>query len=410
MLKIRILSKEKLCWWWPESRNAGFRAYIQKWIFAYCLLPIACCLLPQTNAQTLSPAAKVSVLTIGPGEELYSCFGHTMIRVSDPAIGADYCFNYGTFSFQTENFYVKFLRGTLPYTLSVSDFQPTLEYYSTRENRSVTEQILNLSASQKQRVFDLLRENFQPENREYRYKFFYDNCSTRPRDILLKACGDSLQFKYDSTSYLPQSFRGLMNQYLKQKPFARLGMNAAIGRPANQQATYMQAMYLPENLMIGLEKATLGSKPVVAKSIALYQAPPSGKPWWAWLFTPFVLVTIPLGVLLFWLNRNKPDQLTVFDKLFYATLGVFGLLLLLLWVATDHGVTALNVSLLGFLPTHLVVAWFLDKPKHQVWLRYYFWFTIVVGFVYFIQAYEMLAIIWVWSLARLRRFIPSLKE
>ncbi|MEZ4903502.1 MAG: DUF4105 domain-containing protein [Spirosomataceae bacterium] len=183
-------------------------------------------------AQTLSREAKVSLITVSPGEELYSSFGHNALWISDPALGIDRVYNYGTFDFRTDNFYIKFLRGTLPYQLSVSPIYNTI-YGAQYENRSVTEQVLNFSPAQKQRIFDFLENNYLPQNRQYAYKFFYDNCATRLRDAIQVAGGDSLLFDSQTvaTDSIPKSYRQWMNKYLKGKPWSRYGMNLAIGFP-----------------------------------------------------------------------------------------------------------------------------------------------------------------------------------
>jgi hypothetical protein len=104
----------------------------------------------KTFAQQLSDKAFISLLTCGPGDELYSVFGHTAIRVNDPATGIDIVYNYGTFDFAAPNFYLKFVKGDLQYFVSVSsyrDFVYTYQYY----DRDVYEQVLNLTPQQEQK-------------------------------------------------------------------------------------------------------------------------------------------------------------------------------------------------------------------------------------------------------------------
>ena len=163
-----------------------------------------------TNAQTLSPTGKISLLTVSPGEELYSAFGHSALWVYDYERGIDRVYNYGTFDFRTKGFYLKFVQGTLPYTLSVSSSYNILKG-SRQSNRSVIEQELNLSSTQKEKLFLFLETNYLPENRQYLYKFFYDNCSTRLRDALVAACGDSLVYSNQPILGKAKSYRQLMN-------------------------------------------------------------------------------------------------------------------------------------------------------------------------------------------------------
>lgn len=112
----------------------------------------------------LSPEAKASLVTVGPGTELYSGFGHSVLWIYDPLNGLDNAYSYGSFSFETGNFYVKFLRGTLPYTISVAPLAPQVAYWQA-ENRWVKEQVLNLSNDQKQKLFNFLETNYLPVTR-----------------------------------------------------------------------------------------------------------------------------------------------------------------------------------------------------------------------------------------------------
>lgn len=365
------------------------------------------CQLPTAHGQlTLSPQAKVSVLTMGPGRELYTSFGHTAIWIEDPATGIDNVYNYGTFDFRAAGFYWKFIRNTQPYYLSVYPFRYTIAE-AQADNRWLTEQVLNVSATQKQRLFDLLETNARPENREYFYKFFFDNCSTRPRDVIRAVVGEPFPWPQ-----LPElggkSFRQWMNGCLDHQPWARLGMNIAIGRPSDAEATREQAMYLPENLMKGLAKAKVGGQPLVSATNELHAAQSENRGLTAGTLQ-LILAVLALPVL-FWLSR-RPDRLAPFwfDNLLFGLTGGIGLLLLFLWFGTDHGVTAYNLTLLVYLPTHLLAVFLLTKKRHFGWLQ---WYTLAaallaVGAVFFL-AHEsrtyLLELLLVVRMLQLRQF------
>src|SRR5699024_4853583 len=167
----------------------------------------------------LTEKAEISILTIGPGNYLYDKFGHSAIRVRDKNIGIDMVFNYGTYDFNTPNFYSKFARGKLLYSLSLSDFTDFFQYYR-KEDRWITEQLLNLNNNQKKAVFQLLMENAKPENREYLYDFTYDNCATRIRDILSLALEDKIDFPTTQTN---TSFRDLIQENLHSNTWGSIG-------------------------------------------------------------------------------------------------------------------------------------------------------------------------------------------
>jgi len=322
------------------------------------------------SAQSLSLQAKVSLLTMAPGEELYTSFGHTAFWIQDPAMGIDRVYNYGTFDFRTGNFYWKFIRGTLPYQLSAYPFQYAIGE-AQADNRSLKEQVLNLSPEQKQRLYDLLETNYLPENRQYFYKFYYDNCATRPRDILKAAVGNG--FAWTPVAEIEgKSYRAWMNKYLDYQPFARLGMNIAIGQPANEIASFEGAMYLPDNLMAAVAKAKNVGQPLVSGTNQLFVAQPEVHGLTAgWLQ---VLLFALAGSVIAWLRYRHRQAPFWLDKVLFVAAGTVGLLLLFLWFGTDHGVPDWNASLLIYSPTHLAVAFLLRKPSHFRWL---FWYCVI---------------------------------
>lgn len=336
------------------------------------------------NAQSLSRTGKISLLTVSPGEELYSAFGHSALWVFDYERGIDRVYNYGTFDFRTEGFYIKFVQGTLPYTLSVSSSYNILEG-SRQSNRSVTEQELNLSATQKEKLFLFLETNYLPENRQYFYKFFYDNCSTRLRDALKAACGDSLVYSNRPILSEDLSYRQWMNLYLQNhKPIA-LGMNIAIGLPSDKICTPQQEMYLPDNLMMHFGKAKLGGQNLVKTKKIIVEKIDTKSDSWGFIADPsffFLVVYAFYSIFKRWkgiaISRYQTQLPLWFDKTLLAVLGFIGLILTPLWFLTDHGVTDWNQSLLIFIPFHIIVLFFLDKPAHYQWLSEYFVGCLVV--------------------------------
>ncbi len=146
--------------------------------------------------QDLSDQVTISILTVGPGTALYDRFGHSAFRVKDSVNNIDWTFNYGTYDFNAPNFYGKFVQGQLLYSLSAGYFQGFINYYQ-KQNRSVREQVLNLDQEQKARLFSFLMWNAEPANKDYRYDFFYDNCATRIRDVLVRNLGNQLNYTMD---------------------------------------------------------------------------------------------------------------------------------------------------------------------------------------------------------------------
>ena len=319
----------------------------------------------------LSPQAKVSLVTIGPGQELYSGFGHSVLWIYDPITGLDNAYSYGTFSFTEGNFYIKFLRGTLPYKISRAPLGMEAPDWEA-ENRSIKEQVLNLSLNQKQKLYNLLETNHLPENREYQYKFFHDNCSTRLADALKAAAGDSLQFPGYTKDTL--SFRQWIDRYAyKQKPWSDFGMDLAIGAPSDEIATPAQATFLPDNLSTAFAdaKIKMGDQtlPLVAATRDIFVATPAVK---GFEITPMIFFWVLAALVLAYTYLQFKKDIVDFtlDKILFTIVGLVGWLILLLWFATNHGVTTWNYDILWAFPLWVPLIWFISKSKKPAWFQF----------------------------------------
>ena len=342
----------------------------------------------QAFSQTLSPQARVSLLTISPGDELYSTFGHSAIRITDPVQFIDINYNYGTFDFDSPGFYMKFLRGYLNYIISSHNSYVEMEYWN-RSNRLITEQVLNLSPGQKQRMFDYLQNNLRPENRTYRYKFFTDNCSTRLRDVLQAACGDSLVFDHGLNT--DSTYRQWIDKYAHENglKWADFGMDLAIGRGSDQKTGWSDAMFIPDNLMKALDAAQIrtpsGTEKLVLLKHNLNQVQPKagkgagGGP--AVVFGALFLLTAALTAFQ-WVKRRTDLR---FDRVFFSVLGLAGWILFLLWFCTDHGVTRYNLNILWASPLAFPAVLYLGKKKWASVLMtlYLYGFALYCGHVIF---------------------------
>jgi hypothetical protein len=327
----------------------------------------------------LSENAVISLITIAPGEETYSIFGHSAIRVFDPVNKIDYTFNYGTFDFSTPYFYLKFVRGNLEYFMDLSTFRNSVRMYM-RENRSVNEMYLNLTLSQKQQLFNDLIENYKPENRYYKYDFFFDNCATRIRDIIVHSMEEEYYFE-DKSDFAGTSYRELLFPYIKHSAWLDLGINLALGLPADEKAEVWGSMYLPDHLKSAFEFAKYK---VDKANIPFYKADKNvfianknnAKVGFSLhkLFTPFLvfLYILLLVILYTLLEIFKKKHYYWVDKILFGVVGLFGLVILLLWTATEHRVMNDNLNILWALPTHLFFVWFLGKATKEHFLFIYF--------------------------------------
>lgn len=319
-------------------------------------------------AQTDSSHLRISLITCGPGEDLYSIWGHSGIRVTDTTTHSDRVFNYGTFDFYDPDFYIKFVEGgeQMQYFLSIESYQSFLSSY-IEEKRSVHEQVLNLSGEEKVDLYKALMNNAKDENRFYRYDFLFDNCATRIRDIIKKYAGTDLITHRILDQ--PQTFRELIHVDLNRSKmyWSKLGIDILLGSRLDKVAQNEQVMFLPGYLAKGFDSTYLGSKHLVQHKTELYQSSlaEAEKPF----FTPFVAFTALLLLFIgFTLVKNKVVLVSLDFLLFFST-GLLGILLILMWTATDHALCKDNYNLLWALPSHAIAAFFIRSKK--AWIKKY---------------------------------------
>ncbi|MBI1288114.1 MAG: DUF4105 domain-containing protein [Flavobacteriales bacterium] len=331
---------------------------------------------------SLSEASQVSLVTCGPGEELYEAFGHTAIRIHDPAVGFDAVYNYGTFDFDQPNFYWNFVQGRSMYMLAVNryeDFVRAYEYY----NRSVREQFLNMTLAEKQALFDKLTWNAKKENREYLYDYFFDNCSTRPRDIIMDAMGGTVEF---DTTYLGSdrlSIRQLTDLYIaREQPWGDLGIDLCLGARIDKPATAMQYMYLPEKLEEAFDHAYVvrggESQPLVEAKQITFKASPEvkEKSWFVpqVVFVAFLLISAVFVTIFRFAGRST----RIFDGVVFMLTSFFGWNGIFLWFFTNHFSADYNWNILWALPTNAIFGYALLKKNRPKWTRPYSLFLIVL--------------------------------
>jgi hypothetical protein len=331
-----------------------------------------CCAAIPVNGQSLSPAARISLLTCGAGDELYSAFGHSAVRVCDTAQQLDLVFNYGTFDFNQPHFYANFVRGKLNYMLHVTKFENFLFAYEA-EQRWVFEQTLNLTPAQQQEIFAFLINNSLPENKYYLYDFLFDNCTTRIRDLLETVCGGQWIWPDKPLDGRP-AFRDLLHPYLHTMTWSKLGIDILLGSRTDRVATPREYLFLPDFLSEAAGNAVLHGQPAVAESRYLFrpgEQPPHSTP----VFTPAILFLALLIIIAAATFAKLP--LKGFDAAWFLLLGVFGLFLVFMWAGTDHYVTKSNFNLLWAFPAHVAAGIALFRKCRPRWIRWYFAATLL---------------------------------
>lgn len=334
-----------------------------------------------------SSRLRISLLTCSPGEELYSIFGHSAIRIIDSNSVTDYIYNFGTFDFDQEGFYLKFMRGKLLYFVSAERTDDFIGAYAY-EKRGITEQILNLSATEKKKIQHALNENLKEENRFYKYDFFLDNCTTRLRDLISN--------NKATTPILPEvmpkqtTYRQAIHYYLEKgdQYWSELGIDILLGERTDKIMTAREQQFLPDNLMNSIDSCKNNS--IVKEKSVLYS--PLNKPEKASLFSPlncFLLLLIFIFGIGFIKQPIAQKFLNTFDVLLFISTGLLGVILLLMWVATDHNMTKNNLNLFWALPTNLWIAFQLNSSRK--WIIIYLRVVVVIS--------SLLLIFW--------RFLPQ---
>lgn len=316
---------------------------------------------PAAQPPRLSGEATVSLLTMLPGDEVYSLFGHSAIRIRDPLTGFDVAYNYGTFNFEQPGFVVRFARGRLDYILDTAPYSYEVDRYRHLQ-RPIIEQRLDLDSATVGALFSRLEINALPENRAYRYRFFHDNCSTRLLEIIDIALSDAgrpaLALPGRSET---ESFRDLIRPYGAGTPLLWTGMSAGLGIPADSVASTRQRSFLPLELMRLADAITVEGRSLVASRDTVFWIPGAGTappafPWptilgWA------ICVAVGVATAIAWRTpRRYETALRRLDVTLLAVAGVVGVVLGLLWLATEHGVTGPNLHLIWAWPTHVAAA------------------------------------------------------
>lgn len=328
------------------------------------------------GAIQLSDRAEISLITCAPGNELYAAFGHSAIRVADPVANIDVVYNYGTFDFNAPNFYVKFVRGFLDYMLDKHSYRNFLAAYMY-EKRTIEEQILQLTANEKQQIFDFLEWNARPENRTYRYDFFYDNCATRIRDVFEDELGNKLVF---DNNYVDgdDTFRELLDIYLESRPWWDASIDLILGKVIDVEATPRQYMFLPDFLNTAFDNARIVSDSstysLVKSEITVYEGEDKNAKADVWdTLSPVVVFwgLLVVVVLLSFFTKLK-KKIWLFDYILLIFSGLLGLLIFLLWFATEHHTTHQNLNIIWMSPLHLISVFVLLFRKKISWYAVYF--------------------------------------
>jgi Domain of unknown function (DUF4105) len=338
-------------------------------VFLMFLIP----LMGKAQQLKLSDQAEVSIITCGPGAALDALFGHNAIRIHDPVWGIDETYGYGSFDFSTPNFYLKFTQGKLMYEADKIPFNRFVQGYQY-ENRWIYEQVLDLDSLSKQEIYDFVEWNILPENKKYKYDFFFDNCATKMRDIVKDVVGADLVFSGD---YLTEkrSFRDLLREMNGTMPWISLGMDIALGAPIDPKATAEEHMFLPNYVLSGYDNAAVMkngiARPAIKSERMIFQPVETDDK--KGLMTPMVIFSVLLLLVLgvTYKDYKSKKRTKIIDFLLFLLTGLVGVTVILLWTATEHAGMRNNLNVLWAFAPNLVVAFYMLKDNPPKWVRSY---------------------------------------
>ncbi|MBR8783868.1 hypothetical protein IX308_000026 [Porphyromonas levii] len=295
-------------------------------------------------------APKVSLLTCGPTDDyVFYLYGHTAIRVQQD--GQDIVYNYGYFSLDQKNFILNFMLGKPMYSLGVTSFDEFLWEYSS-QGRSVVEQELNLTETEALLLANKLSWNALPENRDYQYNFYFDNCATRPRDLLEEAIGD---IKYQLNPSALPTFREAIRDKSHSAVWYTMGADLCLGWKTDRQMSLRDAAFLPSYLEQELDSALRGdtNEPIVTKKVVwVEQSKTISNPYEAWRIPWFVFVIL---IVLLQIRPTSKIQI-LYHRAIYTLLGIGGVTIWFLAFISEHPHTWPNANMLFMHPFWFVLA------------------------------------------------------
>ena len=297
-----------------------------------------------------------SLLTCSPGTEIYSLFGHTAIRYQNYTQNKDLVFNYGMFSFSSPNFIYRFVKGETDYQLGVNDFRSFEAEYMFRGS-SVYQQILNLTYEEKLKLQNLLFTNYLPQNRVYRYNYFYDNCTTRARDQIEKCIDGDVEYP---TSVPDKTFRGIVHEFTKGFDWEEFGIDLCLGASADKPIGIRQQMFSPFYMRSFAESAFIkdengNTRPLVLREEVIVDADAVDAAESSFPFSPIACATffLFLNVVIAFVQIVRKKIYWFWDLILYLSQGLAGCIIAFLFFFSIHPTVDSNWLILLFNPIPL---------------------------------------------------------
>jgi hypothetical protein len=322
------------------------------------------------------------LLTCGPGTETYSIYGHSALRIVISGKHTDKVYNWGVFDYETPNFAWKFAKGRLDYMLDTEIFNGFLKGYYF-EKRYIYSQKININAKETSKLIELINENLKPENIKYRYDFFYDDCTTRIRDLLERSIGDKLIYPPPESGKVP-TFRDLVGKYQNPYPWLKFGVDLIMGSTADKRASYRDRMFLPIDMKDELSKAVIQRYdkriPLLQNHEILLDFEPPAIRQKFFTSPPFVF-TIVIALILIMAGLIKSRKIIrIVDIVIYSVFSVLSILMIFFNFFTDHQQMKWNLNIIWLNPFIIICLFMLILNKTgTLWFRIVFYIS--AGFI-----------------------------
>ena len=308
---------------------------------------------------------QISLLTCSPGKEVWAQYGHTAIRYYDKESGEDLAINYGIFSLDQTYFIPRFVLGMTDYRMGVQPMDMFLAQYSY-EGRGVIEQVLNLSAEDKEVIYKALQENMKPENVVYRYNYFFDNCTTRARDMLVNHLHGKVVYppaEEDAT------FRSMIHKWNNKYEWTQFGEDLLLGVNADRKTTKSEQQFLPENLRSDFDKARYNGKPLVKETNVLLDAETEVvEPVFPLSPLSIALIFAVISLVMMLFSYRRQQVYWAWDLALMLTSGLMGIIFFVM-IFSQHPCVSLNFILLFFNPLPLFFLYNTIKKKKVIWWK-----------------------------------------
>jgi hypothetical protein len=327
------------------------------------------------------------LITCGPGTETYSIYGHSALRIVIPGKQTDVVYNWGVFDFNTKNFTWKFAKGRLDYMLIAEPPKGFLQGYFY-EQRYVYSQKINIDPVETRKLVSLINENLRPENVKYRYDFFYDDCSTRIRDLLEKSIGEKLKYPPPETGKIP-TFRDMVARYQNPYPWLRFGVDLIMGSTSDKKARFRDRMFLPLDLKVGLSQLTVQRSD---KRIPLLQNPellidfnaPEIKQNFL-TAPPFVFTMVIILILVLAGLIKIKKIIRIIDIIIYSVFSLLSVLMIFFNFFTDHAQMRWNLNIIWLNPFILLcLIMLILKKEGMIWFRIVFFISAGFLLIHFV--------------------------